>query len=246
MILPTLFFCLLNRAHAFGPPSIQYNDDGIRQYQGEDYASAFDNFAKALGRDSFNPSFHLNLGDAFYKNQDLQKAISEYEVVDKNPKATKEQKFKALFNAGNAQIAGKQIPQALQYYQRALELNPDSVEVKTNIELALQQQKKGGGGESKDKDQKDKKDGQNKDDKQQQDQKKQDQNKDQKPDQNQQQRNANEPKPRPTPHGFKSQALNENDVRRILEELKRQEEEIRAKQYKERRDTPEQNIEKDW
>ena len=54
------------------------------------------------------------------------------------------------------------------------------------------------------------------------------------------------PTPRPTPQNFKSKDLSENDVRRILEELKRQEQEIRAKQYKENKNTPESQIEKDW
>jgi len=224
---------------AFGPPSIQYNEDGITKYQKEDYGNAFDNFAKALARDPFNPAFHLNLGDSFYKNGELPKAISEYEAVESSPKATAEEKFKAMFNAGNASIETKDIPKALRYYQRALDYDPDSLEVKTNIELALKQQQ-GGGGKSDDKDKKDQQQGNN--DKQQQDQKQN--NQDQKKDQNQ--NPQTQPTPKPQPHGFKSQALNESDVRRILEELKRQEEAIRAKQYKERRDTPERQIEKDW
>jgi Ca-activated chloride channel homolog len=239
-LMPLLFFISMP-AFAFGPPSIQYNDDGIRKYQTEDYGSAFDDFAKALSRDPFNPAFHLNLGDTFMKNGELDKAASEFEAVEGSPKSTQQEKFKAMFNAGNAAVSAKDIPKALKYYQRALDYDPDSLEVKTNIELALASQQ--GGGKGDDKDQKDKKDQKDQklggDDKKQQDQNK-DQNKDQ------QKEPDKGPGPKPTPHGFKSQALNENDVRRILEELKRQEEEIRAKQYKERRDTPEREIEKDW
>ena len=42
----------------------------------------------------------------------------------------------------------KKIPEALEQYQAALEINPTSSEVKTNIELLIQQQNQGGQGEN--------------------------------------------------------------------------------------------------
>ncbi len=224
---------------SLGPPSVNANQNGLKKYNQEDYVGAFKDFANALGRDSRNPSFHFNLGDAFLKNGEVGKALSEYESVEKNPAASSDLKFDSMFNAGNAAVQAKDIPKALSYYQKALDYRPDSREVKTNIELALKQQQ-GGGGNGNDKQQQDKgsekKD--NKDNKDKKDQK------DQKDPKDKQDQSQPEPKSQPKP--FQSQALNENDVRRILEELKRQEEQIRAKQNVDNRKTPEKQIDKDW
>jgi Ca-activated chloride channel homolog len=237
-IIFILIFLAGAKVFALGPPSVQANQDGIKKYSEEDFGGAFKDFAKALGKDAYNPTFHFNLGDAFLKNGEVNKALNEYDSVEKSPKADSELKFKSMFNAGNAAVQAKDIPKALSYYQRALGYKPDSQEVKTNIELALREQQGGGGSSDKDKD-KDKKDKGNegKDDKQQQGDKDKDQDK---------KEGAPKEEPKEQPKPFQSKALNENDVRRILEELKRQEEQIRAKQNIDNRKTPETPIEKDW
>src|ERR1700728_3124100 len=174
---------------ALGPPSISANQDGVNHYKGEDYSGAFNDFAKALGKDAYNPTYHFNLGDAFLKNGDPGKAISEYEAVEKNPKSPTELKYKSMFNAGNAALQAKDTAKAMQYYQRALEYVPQSKEVKTNMELAMVESQGGGSSDDK-KDKKDQKpDDKNKDDKQQQ-----------------QPKEKEEPK---QPKPFQSQALNE-------------------------------------
>ena len=88
---------------------------------------------------------------------------------------------------------------------KALEIYPDSKEATVNLELLMNSQGGGGG-----------------DDQQQEDgdsQSKEDQQK-QKPQQ---------PKKNPTPKPFKSKDLSKEDVKRILDELKRQEEKIRER-----------------
>ncbi|MDZ4676390.1 MAG: tetratricopeptide repeat protein [Oligoflexia bacterium] len=246
--MKTFIFVILFsiNAHAFAPPTIEKNNEGVRRYQAEEYQEAFKNFAGALAKDPFNPYYHFNLGDAFLKGGEIPKAMAEFEAVEANPKADQELKFQAMFNAGNAAVEAKDVSKALTYYQKALSYKPDSVETKTNIELAIKEQdKKGSGGQQ---DQKDQKGGEGeKNDKQQQ---QQDGNKDDKKDEKKEEKNGQgkgpEPTPRPTPQGFKSQDLNEGEVRQILEELKNQEEKIRAKQYKDNKPRKEQGVEKDW
>lgn len=233
------------KARAFGPPSVESNNEAVQQYKAEKYQEAFNGFADALGRDPFNPVYHFNLGDTFYKGGDLPKALAEYEAVESSPKASGDLKFQAMFNAGNVAVEKKDIPKALEYYQKALEYKPDSRETKVNIELALkEQQNQGGGGQNDQEKKQNDKDGKDQDKNNKNEKNDKSDKGDQKKDDNQQQ--GPQPTPKPTPHGFKSQALNENDVRRILEELKRQEQEIRAKQYKENKNGADRNIEKDW
>lgn len=141
------------------------------------------------------------------------------------------------YNAGVAAGEQKRIAEALAYYQKALAINPASKEVKTNIELLLQQQS-GGGGDGKDPNNKDdKKDDKNKGDQEKQDQKGQDEKKPNQPDKNQ-------PQPKPSPKPFKSEELTERDVKNILEELKRQEQQIRGRMND--RKSKDQDPDKDW
>lgn len=232
-----LLFTILIAVSGFAPPSIDLNNEGVAMFKDEKYDGAFKNFVDALSRDPHNPTLHFNLANNFHKNNENEKALIEFEAVENSPKAIAELKFKAMFNAGNVAVGMKDLDKAMKYYQRALDYNPNSQETKTNIELALREQK--GGGES-DKDQKDQKDKQDQKDKDKKD--KDGKDKDQKDQPKDQDKQGQKQQPKP----FKSQALNESDVRRILEELKRQEQEIRAKQGKQNKKNQDQNIEKDW
>ncbi|HEY1078895.1 MAG TPA: tetratricopeptide repeat protein, partial [Bdellovibrio sp.] len=159
----------------------------------------------------------------------------------------------AIFN--QAQLLGKQkkVDEAIALYQKALDLVPTSQEAKNNIELLTQQQAGGGKGqdqenkddqkqegkESKDsKDQKDPKDP--KDDKDKKDEKKPDEK-----DGKEKEEKPKEPKssPKYKPRPFNGKELSEGDVKKILGELKQQEEKIRAEYNKSGKEQPR---DKDW
>lgn len=111
-----------------------------------------------------------------------------------------------------------QIEAALQNYQNALELRPDSVEVKTNIELLWQ----GGGqgkGKGEGKDKKDDPNGKEKGEGEGKGKDKRDQSKDQ------QYENS-----KPTKQKLGGGSLTKEQIQAILEELKNQEQKIRAEE----------------
>lgn len=219
----------------FAPPSIETNNQGVKSFNEENYNEAFNKFADALSKDPESPIMHFNLANTFHKNGQTPKALTELEAVEAMPQASADAKYMAMFNAGNMAVEAKDLTKAMGYYQKALQYKPDSQEVKTNIELALRDPQGGGGG-GKDDEKKEKQD-------QKQDQKEnenKDENKgekkEQKPDQGQ----------RPKPKPFQSKDLNEADVKRILEELKRQENEIRAKNQKKNKNAEVPQSGKDW
>jgi Ca-activated chloride channel family protein len=240
---------------------IYKNNQGVRRFQAKKAVEAFDRFNNAIADLPFTPEVHYNMGTTFLENKEYEKALSEYQIALKLAAGLKgpdggapegaaksrqaDVSFRAHFNAAIALTELKKNDEALAHYQAALEILPQSVEVKTNIELLAQQDSGGGQGDDKDdkKDQKDQKDKKDKNDKKDnKDQKdKDDQNKDKpKPDP----KDKNEPKAKPTPRPFKSQELNQQDVGRILEELKRQEDEIRSKMQRDgAKDAPR---DKDW
>lgn len=192
-----------------------HNNRGARALSKEDTLTATSELQKGLATNSggTESSLHYNLGLTFEMQKDLENATREYLMASKFA-SDPEIKFQSEFNAARALGEQKKVAEALQHYQNALQIHPDSQEVKTNIELLLQQGG-GGGGEGDNKSNSDS--GDNKDDKQKSG--------------NDQKQKPNGPdQTKPQKKQFKSQSMSEADVGRILNELKRQEEKIRGKE----------------
>ncbi|MDX9730138.1 MAG: VWA domain-containing protein [Bdellovibrionales bacterium] len=210
---------------------VRQNNAAVRQYGEERYVEALDGFTQALTDLPDRAEVHYNIGTAFMANKDDEKALTEFDVALRSAPSTDLQ-YKIHFNRAQIFATAKKTPEALDSYQKALKIRPDSIEVKTNIELLMA----GGEGEGEGDDQSEKND-QN----QGQDQKQQDQKQDPKDGQDDKQKG---PPPKPTPQPFKSEQLSPQDVGRILEELKRQEDQIRERMQREgAKDSPR---EKDW
>lgn len=219
--------------------AITENNNAAKSLMNQEYAPALDSLSRALTQSPFSPEIHYNLGLTWMGLGQVESGTKSYKSaieMSKNP----EVQFRSLFNLGELAGKEKKIDEALMWYQKALDVRPDSIEVKTNIELLIQNQKSGGG------------QGGNKD---QKDQQKKDQNKDQKDqdkgegdpkekDQGQQDNRERTNKPRPQPKPFKSDQLTQSDVNKILGELKQQEQKIRAEFNK--REIKEQPRDKDW
>lgn len=163
----------------------------------------------------------MNLGLSFELSGDKENSLKAYNMAEKVAEGNPGLEFMARYNKARLLAEQKKIPLALKEYQSALEINPESVEVKANIELLMQQQQGGGGGgEGEDKDQKGE---QGKDPKDDPDAK---------------------IKKNPKNSEYKSQNLSKKDVQKILEELKNQEQNIREKEYNQ--GVKEKSRDKDW
>lgn len=227
----SLFFLAVSGAQASWWRAIEKNNDGVKKLEQDMNLDAHNQFIGALSEDPFMAEIHINLGLTFEKNKEPEKALSEYVLALEGAK-TPATAFYASFNAARVLGEMQKYGEALSLYQSALEIRPESLEVKTNIELLIQQmqqqQQQGGGGGKDDKD------------------KKKDEKKDNKSDDDQdgdregERINRREQEPKP----FESQHLTKQDVDKILEELKNQEQKIRMQQnQKSGKETPH---EKDW
>lgn len=219
-------FLLISSVFAENPAVVYKNNKAVGMFSQEKIVESKIQLEKEVVNYPKAGALHYNLGVVHENSKEPEKAIKEY-ISTANATKDQDLKFQSLFNAARVYGEQKDIPSALKYYQAALEIRPDSQEVKNNIELLFQ----GNGGGGNDSQQEQKSDQQNKQDQKQQ---QQPQQQDQKQDQNKKQA----PKP------FKSEELSEQDVRRILDELKRQEEQIRAKMNNQKsKETPNG---KDW
>lgn len=202
------------------------NNQGVSRYDKGKPLDSFDFFTDALGELPYAPEVQYNIGNAFLQMKEVDRALKQYETATKlaktNSKRDKEVRFRAFFNKGAVLASQSKVEEALTAYQLALNEKPDSEETKTNMELLLNGGEGGGKGDKEDKEKKD--DGQGEQ-------------------QNQNQKFENQQK-KPQPQPYKGKDLSKQDVDRILDELKQQEEQIRAKQQREgAKDAP---PDKDW
>ncbi|MCB0385819.1 MAG: tetratricopeptide repeat protein [Bdellovibrionales bacterium] len=212
-------------AWAFSADSIRENNQGVEELGKENPYAGYRSLVKALEKDPFNPIIHLNLGIAFLVNKEPAKAVKSFSTAARLSEDDPESQFYALFNGGVASSQAGDIESALKYYQAALDLRPDSNEVKTNIELLWQGQSGQGEGQGKG-------DQNNEDKEKKPSEDKKDQNRDGPYDQKKQ------------PMPFKSKELSQQDMRKILEEIKNQEQKIRAQENEQgRKEAPHG---KDW
>jgi Ca-activated chloride channel homolog len=238
-MLTLLFLFMPELVSATTVQSYLRNREGVSKFKDKSYYPAYQSFLKALEEDPLNPELHLNLGLTFEANEEYEKSEQAYNGALKLIPPNSARRFEALFNL--AGVLGKQskIDEALGVYQAALDMYPESKEVKTNIELLWQQGQ--GGGKGKNQDKKSQK-GDNKDQQQEGDEK--DQKQSQKDKDGQDQPDKQDQKEQKKSRPFQSQELTPQDVKKILDEIKNQEQSIRAQEYE--RHAKEAPRGKDW
>lgn len=197
--------------------TIRSNNRGVGEIENEKAFQAEKTFIETLAEDPFNVVLKYNLGTSYLAQKKFDAASKEYDAILRRTELNKDLAFAAHFNAAIAAQENKNIDLALKHYQGALDLQPDSKEVKTNIEL-LTNAKGGGGGQGDQKnDPKDPK-GEN-------------------PGSDPQNGDKSKDKP--------EKPIGEKEMQDILEELGRQEQRIRALEYGNKKGA-EKGPSKDW
>ena len=242
-----LSLCLVSSSWAQGIDLIYQNNKAVRVFGVEKKLEAYELFLETLILDPYEPTVQFNVGSSLQALGEVEKAEKLYKQLLKDvnarlaktlppeeqltPKAqlTPEAqqkwlkvKFALLYNLGVHYQGTQKIDEALEAYQQALELIPDSKEIKTNIEMMFTSGGGGkGDGKDKSKDQKD--DGKGEQDKKDEGEGEGDKNEEQKPS------DGDRTNEKPKGKEFDQSQMSNEDLRRIMEELKQQEQGIRAK-----------------
>ncbi len=224
------FIFLVTFVYADDPVTVRENNSAVKLIEKDRTLEAQKKLQTSVVNNALRGEFHYNLAQTYEKNENFDDAIKEYQAASKLSKNS-ELKFQSLFNAARLYGEKKEVAQALQNYQAALEIYPDSVETKTNIELLMKQ---GGGGGGK-KGEQSKSQGGNS---QEQSEGQGDKDKE---NPNQGQKQSQQSK---RPQQFESKALTPQDVKRIFEEVQRQDDKIRGKLLD--RKPKERKVGKDW
>ncbi len=212
-------------AKAFEYKKIFKNNKGIKEYNKRNYKQAEKDFLDNSIKDPKDPYLHFNLGDAYYKNKQYDKAETEYKYALSNP-AFKD-KSAVYHNLGNIFFQKKEYKKALENYRKALLENPNNNDARHNYEvvkkLMMKQQKQKQKNKNNKKNKKDKKKNKQKQDKnkQKKNQKKKQQNKQQKKQEKKKQNQQKKSKMQ------KQQEKKKKEIEKILKALMKKEKQKR-------------------
>ncbi len=120
---------------ACGPTPAQVNNSGHEAYLGGDYASALETYQDAQLRAPESAEPHYNSGNALYRTEEYEEASQSYDESLQH--AAGELRSHGFFNRGNAAFQREQYPEAVEAYEEVLRVNPDDLDAKHNLELAL-------------------------------------------------------------------------------------------------------------
>lgn len=136
--------------------SVQKNKEALQQMKEESFYNAQSELLEALVHSPFDPALRMNLGLAYLAQEKYEEAKNEFDFVleqmglelwdlELHKRLSKrlsgkaeELGFYAAFNSAIAATMLENLREALRKYQLALGIRPDSIEVKTNIELLMQ------------------------------------------------------------------------------------------------------------
>ena len=109
---------------------------GIQSYSAGDYDSAFVSFQNAVLKRPNDSLSHHNLGTVLYKQGEYRMAIGAFQTALLTSNSSNEARI--YYNLGNAQFQLNDLEGAIGSYRDSLRLNPNDVDAKHNLEIALQ------------------------------------------------------------------------------------------------------------
>ena len=114
------------------------NSAGNDAFANQDYAAALAAYEQASTEAPELAQPHFNAANAYYRQENYPAAQQQIEqtLIKDDGSLTQD----TVYNLGNTFFQGEQYEQAIVAYQEALRLNPEDMEAKHNLELALQQQ----------------------------------------------------------------------------------------------------------
>ena len=168
---------------------------GNRYYEAGDHEMALERYREAQGLDSTLSVPHFNAGDALYRMGNYRDGALEF--LRSSASDADSVKAMSYYNLGNTMFKAGDLQSAVEAYKRSLLLDPEDLDAKHNLELALkmreqqeqqqQDQEQDQEGGQQEQDQQSPEDRQQEEDRDEQDQQQQDQQGQEQQDQQQQQ-----------------------------------------------------------
>jgi Ca-activated chloride channel family protein len=203
---------VLSASWAFAQREKAYIKLGNDLYNKKSYRDAAVLYGKAVEKKSESVEGQFNLGDAFYKQKQFDKAAEQFNKIGSSSK-NKTVAASAYHNLGNTLLENQKLEESIEAYKKSLLSNPKDEQTRYNLAYALEKLKK---------QKEDKKN--NKENKKNQDKK--DQNKDKQDQNNNDQNKKDQDKEKQQQPDTK---ISKDDAQRMLDALNNQEKETQEK-----------------
>ncbi|ANM28884.1 hypothetical protein ABI59_03605 [Acidobacteria bacterium Mor1] len=124
-------------ASQLGGAAHKLTEEGNREFAEGRLEEALKAYTEAQVHSPESPELYYDVGNVLYRQGDYVAAQEAFERAMQN--ASDELRADALFNAGNALYRQEDYEGAIERYRDVLGLDPEDVDAKRNLELALRQ-----------------------------------------------------------------------------------------------------------
>ena len=119
------------------PTPGEVNNSGHEPYLAGDYAAALEVYQGAQERSPKSGEPYYNAGNVLYRTGEYEDSLQDYDESLRHARG--ELRSRGFFNRGNTSFQQEQYAQAIEAYKEVLRANPDDLDAKHNLELALKQ-----------------------------------------------------------------------------------------------------------
>jgi Ca-activated chloride channel family protein len=133
-------FCILLPVFGFGQQENATIKKGNEAYNKQEFEKAAEQYQKVITHSPANEAALFNLGNALYKNNKADEAVTAFDntLLNTTNKTTRSQ---AYYNKGVVLQHNKKLAECIEAYKNALKLDPQDEDARQNLQKALHQQK---------------------------------------------------------------------------------------------------------
>lgn len=132
-ILVIALFLFTNLGWIWQNPVVRKNREGNKLYSEGDVDEALSKWRDAQIESPDKKELHYNIGGALHEQKKYEDSFTEYEKALDTKDA--ELQAKTYYNMGNTHYRMGRLSEAIEDYERCLEITPDDEDAKYNIEL---------------------------------------------------------------------------------------------------------------